>query len=248
LEKSASQVMNVLAQGYKYREFGLKRYKMNWRSFMQRIISAILFSTIILCGCSTSVGSPQPVPPAIKDAPLSFPTTAAPDPELIATLSTPHIDQPPDPQGEITAAPPNPQDCGYQWANQDLPELSSSFQASIQALQPEAQANAYAFGENCILADGSIGGFSAMETDFNVTLQVNDLTNEDDLGEWIVKVMQVIENIPQDQIVGPQPGRVSMIFQSNGDQKVLNFYVNQYQALPAGLGSSEIYQELQTPQ
>jgi hypothetical protein len=23
--------MNVIAQGYKYREFGLKRYKMNWR-------------------------------------------------------------------------------------------------------------------------------------------------------------------------------------------------------------------------
>jgi hypothetical protein len=87
-----------------------------------------------------------------------------------------------------------------------------------------------------------------METDFNITLQVNDLTNESDLGEWTVKVMQVIENIPRDQIVGPQPGRVSMIFQSNGDQMVLNFYVNQYQALPAGLSGAEIYQSLQIPQ
>jgi hypothetical protein len=41
-----------------------------------------------------------------------------------------------------------------------------------------------------------------METDFNIILQVNDLTNESDLGEWIVKVMQVILTIPQDQIVG----------------------------------------------
>jgi hypothetical protein len=99
-----------------------------------------------------------------------------------------------------------------------------------------------------MLADGSIGGFSAMETDFNITLQVNDLTNESDLGDWIVKVMQVIESIPPAQIVGPRPGRVSIVFQSNGDQKAVNFYVNQYQALPAGLSSSEIYQTLQTPQ
>ena len=213
---------------------------------MQRIFRAFLFWTIVLCGCSTGVASPQPIPLTLTDTPSAFPTTAIPNPTLIVTLSTPHIDQPPD--GETTPAPPNPQDCGYQWANQDLPELSSSFQASIQALQPEAQANAYAFGENCMLADGSIGGFSAMETDFNITLPVNDLTNESDLGEWIVRVMQVIKTIPQDQIVGPQPGRVSMIFQSNGDQKVVNFYVNQYQALPAGLSSSEIYQALQIPQ
>jgi len=147
-----------------------------------------------------------------------------------------------------TEAPPNPQECGYQWAYQDLPELSSSFQQSIQGLQAEAQANAYAFGENCIRSDGTVATFLAKETDFNIILQVDDLSNESDLGEWIVKVMQVVENIPQEQIVGPQPGRVSITFQSNADQKVVNFYTNQYQELPSGLSNSEIYQALQTPQ
>ena len=99
-----------------------------------------------------------------------------------------------------------------------------------------------------MLADGSVGGFSAMETDFNITLPVSDLTNELDLGEWIVKVMQVIQNIPPEQIAGPQPGRVSIIFQSNGDQKAVNFSINQYQALAPGLSTSEIYQALQVPQ
>jgi hypothetical protein len=172
--------MNILVQRYKYREFGLERYKMNWR--FDAIFRAFLFWSLILCACSTSVSSPQPFPP----------TTTAPDPTLIVTLSTSHIDQLPDPQGDITHAPPGPQDCRYQWANQDLPELSSSFQASIQVLQPEAKASAYAFGENCIHEDGSMGGFSAMETYFNITLHINDLTNESNLGEWIVKVMQVI--------------------------------------------------------
>jgi len=213
---------------------------------MQRIFRAFLFWTLILSACSPGVPSPQPVPPPATITPLAFPTTAVPIPEPIVTVSTPHIDQPPD--GNIPTTQPNPQDCGYQWANQDLPELSSSFQTSIHALQPEAQANAYAFGENCIRSDGSIAGFGAMETDFNVTLQVNDLTNESNLGEWIVKVMQVIANIPPEQIAGPQPGRVSMIFQSNGDQKMVNFTINQYQALGPGLSDSEIYQALQIPQ
>jgi len=211
---------------------------------MKRIFRGFLFWTILLSACSSGIASPQPASPTAVDIP--FPTTAAPNPTLIATLSTPHLDQSSD--EEVGTTPPNPQDCGYQWATQPLPELSSRLLVSLQALQPEAQADAYAFGENCMLADGSIGGFSAMETDFNITLQVNDLANESELGEWIVKIMQVIEDIPQEQIVGPQPGRVSMIFQSNGAQNGFNFYVNQFQALPTGLSNSEIYQALKMPQ
>ena len=87
-----------------------------------------------------------------------------------------------------------------------------------------------------------------METDFNVTLQVDNLSNESDLGDWIVKVMQVIGNIPQERIVGPRPGLVSITFQSNGDHSNVNFYIGQYQALPPDFSNSEIYQALQTPQ
>jgi hypothetical protein len=60
--------------------------------------------------------------------------------------------------------------------------------------------------------------------------------------------MQIIENIPQERIVGPQPGLVTLIFQSNGDQRVINFYINQYQALPSGLSHVEIYRALQITQ
>lgn len=87
-----------------------------------------------------------------------------------------------------------------------------------------------------------------METDFNVTLQVADVTDENVLGEWIVKVMQVVEDIPDDQIVGPRPGRVSITFQAGGNQSVVNFYIDQYQALPPGLSYAEIYRSLRTPQ
>lgn len=163
------------------------------------------------------------------------PTPASPLPPITATVSA-------------TATLPSYGGCGYQWAYQDLPELSAEFQGKIQSLQPEAQASASAFGEDCVHQDGTTKTFIPMETDFNVSLQVSDLLNETDLGDWIVKVMQVIQNIPQDQIVGPRPGRVSIAFQSGSEQKYVNFYIDQYQALPSGLSSTEIYQALQTPQ
>ena len=223
---------------------------------MSRIFRTILFWTLLLAACAPIFPATQAVPknPSLTpELPTVLPiattqefsdSPALPIPKFSRTLETPHIDQPPDTL--ITPAPSNPQECAYQWAYQDLPQLSSNFLQSVQALQPEAQANAFAFGENCVHADGS-ATFLAMETDFNVTLQASDLSNESDLGEWIVKVMQIIEQIPADQIVGPQPGRVSMSFQTNGEQKTVSFYMDRYHALPSGMSSEEIYKALQTP-
>lgn len=218
---------------------------------MQRIFRTLLFLSLTLCACSPGGPSPVALPPTLAtDAPTSdiipvSTTQALPPPKLIATFATPHIDQPPD--GVSTVASSNPQECGYQWAYKDLPKLSSDFLQSIQRLQPEAHANAFAFGEDCVHADGS-ATFIPMETDFNVTLQVTDLSDESVLGEWIVKVMQVVASIPPDQIVGPRPGRVSVIFESNGQRTGVNFYIDQYQALSSGLTNAEIYQALQTSQ
>jgi hypothetical protein len=194
---------------------------------MQRVFFTFLFWSLILWACSTGVTPPPTVPPSPTEVSLTLPTTAIPNSET-----------------ESTAVPLEPQDCGYQWANQELPELSSSFQRSIQALYPEAQANAYAFGENCVRADGSTAGFTAMETDFNVSLQVDDLANESVLGKRIVQVMQVIEAIPAEQIAGPRPGRVSIVFQSSTAQSVMNFYINQYNELPSSFNYAEIYEAL----
>ena len=207
---------------------------------MQRTVRAFLFLAVV-SACSGFPAGTQTVPSITMEAPLPISTTALPDPIPISTVGTPHIDQP-------TDAPPRYQDCGFQWAYQALPELSSAFQQSLQTLQPEAQGTAFAFGENCMLSDGSVGAFLPMETDFNVTLQVRDLNNESELGEWIVKVMQVITAIPPEQILGPRPGRVSLGFQSGGESKGITFYINQYQELPAGLSSAEIFQRLQIPQ
>jgi hypothetical protein len=230
---------------------------------MKRLIRTLLFLALILAACSPVVPSAEVPPATSSDTPTQVPATASttmapptavipvsttevlPPPKLAATLSTPHIDQ--GPEGVVTAPPSNPQDCGYQWAQQALPDLSGQFLQSIQALQPEAQAYAFGFGENCVHTDGT-ATFLPMETDFNVTLQASDLSDETALGEWIVKIMQVIENIPPDQIVGPRPGRVGITFDANGERQGVSFYMDQYRALPAGLGSAEIYRALKSLQ
>jgi hypothetical protein len=227
---------------------------------MKILIRTLLFLTLILAACSPAVPSSEVPSAALSDTPTPVPavtsrtillteiipvstTEVLPPPKLAATLATPHIDQ--GPEGAITAPASNPQDCGYQWAQQALPELSSQFLQSMQALQPDAQAYAFGFGENCVYPDGT-ATFLPMETDFNVTLQASDLSDETALGEWIVKTMQLIENIPPDQIVGPRPGRVGITFEANGERQGLSLYIDQYRALPAGLSHAEIYRALRS--
>src|SRR5919108_1636733 len=115
---------------------------------------------------------------------------------LLNACSLPPTPTSPQPPVTVTAAQtatatlPAYGNCGYQWAYQDLPELSAEFQEAIQNLQPEAQANAFAFGEDCVHANGTTRTFLPMETDFNIALQVSDLSNQTELGEWIIKVMR----------------------------------------------------------
>jgi hypothetical protein len=224
---------------------------------MPRIIRTILLWNLILAACApifpATEAAPRNATPTVETPTVAVVTTtqpasdtpALPKAKIILTFQTPHIDQPPNPDVITTVAPPNSQECAYQWAYQDLPQLSGDFLASIQGLQSGAQATAFVFGENCTHADGSTT-FLPMETDFNITLQASDLADESGLGDWIVKVMQVIEQIPADQIVGPRPGRVSIMFQRNGEQKGVSFYIDQYRALPSGLSSAELYAALQT--
>ena len=229
---------------------------------MTKLIRTFLFLTLILSACSPAAPVPEVPLAAASDTPTSIPSPAPatemlsteiipvtttdvlPPAQIIVTVSTPHIDQGPD--GAATVDPTYPRQCGYQWAYQDLPELSSEFQQSIQALQPDAQAVAFGFGEDCIYADGT-KIFIPMETDFNVTIPHSDTTDTTILGEWVVRIMQVIDNIPPDEIIGPRPGRVSIIYE-NAQREGVNFYIDQYHALPAGLTPAEIYQTLKSSQ
>ena len=139
------------------------------------------------------------------------------------------------------------QPCAFMWATQPLNDLTLVLQTQIKNIHSDAEGYAFAFGEDCIYQDGH-KTFGAKETDFNVTMPVADLSDEASLGEWIIKVMNVIGGLPVEKIVGPQPGRVTIVFLSGADQKFIQFYIDKYQALVPTMNGAEIYQALQTAQ
>ena len=97
------------------------------------------------------------------------------------------------------------------WASHDMPELSRKLNAELQDISMNLSGLAYAYGEDCVYADGH-STFSALETDFRVGVKVRALSDQEALGNWIRKVMDVILEIPAADLKGPRAGRVDFDF------------------------------------
>ena len=185
---------------------------------MSRLSKTLLFWTFLLGACSPSLPTPQPVP----ESDVPTPTLFQPSDIVTLTEASPSI-----PQTVIAANPPSltttvtpdasfsATECGYQWAYQDLPELTAQFDQSMRNLIPNSNSRATVFGENCIGNDGQVVRFLAMETDFYVTASVETLDDYETLGNWIAQVMQVISRFPPGLIAGPKPGFVEFRFEKS---------------------------------
>ena len=131
--------------------------------------------------------------------------------------------------------------CYFVWSSHELTEVSASLQKDLQDLQSKAQARATAFGEDCIYADGR-SEFGAAETDFYITLFVDDFSDEQGMGEWMSRVMPLLENIPPDQIQGPQPGFVEFTFKTSGvDNLILRVPIAEYLSKAKGLSGAALF-------
>jgi hypothetical protein len=131
--------------------------------------------------------------------------------------------------------------CGFVWAYKDLADLSNFVQDTVQALQPKAKARAQAFGEDCVYSNGK-SEFHALETDFYVTLMVDDLLDEDELGNWITRIMPEIIRIPQDKLLGPKEGFCEFKFTDNTNEVVIvRVPLEQFRMQGNGLEGAELY-------
>jgi len=151
----------------------------------------LLFLTLILGACSAALSTPQPLSPQI-------PTETAP------------------PLTQDTSSIP----CGYQWATQNLPDLTAQFDWMIQSLIPNSTSHATAYGENCLGSDGQIVRFLPMQTDFYVTVPVERLDDYETFGDWIYEVMLVVDGIPPENLAGPQPGFVEFRFEKSAAEAI----------------------------
>ncbi len=128
---------------------------------------------------------------------------------------------------ELESPPVNPQNCAFSWASQPLPDLSNQVQSAVDAARLKGvKATAEAFGENCYDSQTNKAvSFATLETDFHVTAKVNDLTDKDDLGNLLEKILIVLDSFPTDKIPGQQAGYISVSFQSGNDELNLMFIV-----------------------
>lgn len=190
------------------------------RGFIEKMKRILLLVLFLLAGCNYPASTLAPVPP--QDGSHAPPTSLTP-------TNTP----------EIT---PTYEGCYFVWASHNLPELSKKVNDRLQTTDTSVTGNAYAYGEDCVYADGH-HTFSALETDFHVQVKVKDLKDKKTLGDWIFSVMQVIEQLPRDEIPGGQPGRVEFEFHKTDSEKLfLNVSIDKYQREARELRGAELYE------
>ena len=132
--------------------------------------------------------------------------------------------------------------CGYQWAYNDLPELTAQFDQAVKGLIPNSKSHATAFGENCIGNDGQIVMFLTKETDFYVFISVESLEEYEKFGYWVEQVMQVVEAMPDDLIPGPVPGFVQFMFEKSTTESFgVGVPIQQYRETAHGKTGAELF-------
>jgi hypothetical protein len=149
---------------------------------------------------------------------------------------------------ETQTAPANSRNCSYVWATQPLPDLTAKVQSAFNAAGlKDIQASAQAYGENCIDPQtNKIIRFSSMETDFRITVPVADLTNIDNLGSLLEKILVVLDTFPAGKVPGPRPGNIYIFFQSGSENLNLMFTAAAGKtARSLGLHGAELLKELQ---
>jgi len=132
--------------------------------------------------------------------------------------------------------------CGYQWAYNALPNLTAQFDQAVKNLIPNSNSHATAFGENCIDNDGQIVNFLTMETDFYVVVSLESTDDYETLGNWIAGVMQVVDDLPDDQIPGPKAGFVLFQFEKSTSESFgVQVPIQQYNEVAQGKTGKELF-------
>ncbi len=137
----------------------------------------------------------------------------------------------------VVTEPPTAESCAFVWAYHDVPELTEKLDVAVKAINPDASARAQLFGEDCVYADGH-STFGAMETDFYVRSPVDDLTDEEDLGNWVAQIMPIVSTIPREEI----QGNYGFVEFSNADGQVfLRVPIQKYMNEAQGKTGAELF-------
>ncbi len=152
-------------------------------------------------------------------------------------------DEPP-----VTESPIPYTQCYFNWATQPLPDLSLEVQAALEAAGLEdVTAIAEAYGENCYDSQtNEVVYFATMETDFRVTVEVDDLGDTATLGDMLELILVTLDQFPPGATPGSQPGYIGVNFVKGEETLYLWFTVIDGESARAlGLHGADLLEELQ---
>ncbi len=125
--------------------------------------------------------------------------------------------------------------------------LTAELQSMIDDARLEnVTLSASAFGENCYTYfTNEVEYFAAMQTDFNVTAQVDNLGDETVLGDLAAHILTILTDIPSDKKPGPMPGQITLTFTQDNKQRVLTVTIQQSQEMvEQGLSGAALWTAL----
>ena len=132
--------------------------------------------------------------------------------------------------------------CEQAWTFQELNEISTQLDKAITAKAPRGSGYARVYGNGCTFADGRIN-FEAVETNFWIHIPVQNFDDENELGLWIVNIMQIIRAYPPGVIPGSRNGLVQIDFVApTTEVKMAGVSIDRYINLPRGLSNAKIFE------
>ncbi len=134
----------------------------------------------------------------------------------------------------------DPEPCAYIWAYHDAPTLTKNLNKDVQAIDPDASASVQFFGEDCVFADGH-STFGTLETDFYIHLPIENLSDEEALGNWMAQVLPMIIQIPPEEIQGNYGFAEFWFMKNDAEQINVRVPLQQYKDIPQDKTGAELY-------
>ena len=180
-----------------------------------RFTMVSLVGMVVLLGAACSVAPQLPAGATLtlSAAPSETPVPATPvTPSPLPPSVSPTLTE--------TDAP-----CAYMWATQPLPELTDMVQQALRAIGlKDISGRAEAYGENCVDAKtGKPRSFLTMETDFRISVPVDDLADRQALGQAVEQILAALDQFPVTEVPGTQAGYIGINFTTAGDRLNLWF-------------------------
>jgi hypothetical protein len=143
---------------------------------------------------------------------------------------------------EVTVSP-----CFFNWARQDLPDVTAAAQTALEAANMRAvSVRAEAYGEDCIdPATNKARYFAAMTTDFYLTAKMGDVTDEATMGDMARAAYEALMTLPADDLPA-RLGYLDIMFKASDQEMRLRIMFEQAAApINEGLAGAALFTALE---